>query len=298
MKTKGPLAKVTAAVSLVVVAAAFSTQAIAAITPGTITQVKSLVTSSTKIMALSSQLSAKLASVGTDNAAVALGIPTMCESLTSCVFGDPAATTSVVLMGDSHARMWLPAIAPRAVAAHVRLILLAVNGCLVLGGMNGPSFGGCGAHLASEITLINKLKPRSVLLTERTTSNTISDATWKAGMLATLRALAPSKAKLAIIGDVQAFGWSVPACLASYPTAIQKCSVPNPNRSVPGHESQEKSAARAVGAKYVDPTPWMCAKRCSPVIGSFIAYWDSNHVTASYASYLARVMGTALAPYL
>lgn len=34
------------------------------------------------------------------------------------------------------------------------------------------------------------------------------------------------------------------------------------------------------------------------MIGSFIAYWDTNHVTASYAAYLSRVMGAALASSL
>jgi hypothetical protein len=46
---------------------------------------------------------------------------------------------------------------------------------------------------------------------------------------------------------------------------------------------------------YVNPQPWLCtSKKCSPVIGSYVAYWDSFHITVPYAAYLTGVLGTAL----
>jgi hypothetical protein len=45
----------------------------------------------------------------------------------------------------------------------------------------------------------------------------------------------------------------------------------------------------------VDPEPWLCTTdKCVAVIGRYLAYWDSFHVSDTYAAYLSTVMGTAL----
>ena len=48
---------------------------------------------------------------------------------------------------------------------------------------------------------------------------------------------------------------------------------------------------------YVDPTPWLCTKTlCSPVIGDYLPYSDSQHVAVPYSRYLTTVLAAALAP--
>lgn len=46
-----------------------------------------------------------------------------------CVLGDPQGTHLMVLYGDSHALMWLPAFVAIAQAAHWRLIVLGKSDC-------------------------------------------------------------------------------------------------------------------------------------------------------------------------
>jgi hypothetical protein len=71
--------------------------------------------------------------------------------------------------------------------------------------------------------------------------------------------------------------------------------MPNPNTAVPGHQTAEQAAAQAEKVPYVNPTPWLCTSdKCSPVIGKFIAYWNSFHVSVPYARYLTGVLGSAL----
>jgi hypothetical protein len=48
---------------------------------------------------------------------------------------------------------------------------------------------------------------------------------------------------------------------------------------------------------FVDPTPWMCATDpCPTVIGRFLIYRDTHHMTATYARGLARVLEAAFPP--
>ena len=46
-----------------------------------------------------------------------------------CLFGDPDATTTVVLMGDSHAAQWFPAFDVLGRERHWRLVSLTKSGC-------------------------------------------------------------------------------------------------------------------------------------------------------------------------
>jgi SGNH domain-containing protein len=262
--------------------------------PGTLQQVKTLVRASVKIQSLSSAVQAALPSAGTDNAGIVYDIPSNCEIATQCVYGDASASQSVVLYGDSHAEMWLPAILPLLTADKLKLVFIGQRGCPVVLITTPDRFTGCAAPRLIDLSVINAIKPLAVILANRT-SYGFTRAEWQAGMTATLSALAPSLAKIVVIGDIQVFNASVPVCLTANPSSVQKCAVSNPNTKLPGQQAAERAAARAAGASYINPIPWLCTTaRCSPVIGSDIAYWDAYHLSVTYAKYLARVMGVAL----
>jgi SGNH domain (fused to AT3 domains) len=266
--------------------------------PGSLKQVKAIVSASVKIHRLTSAMQAALPADVHDMASDVYHIPQSCDTPTECVYGDPSATESVVLYGDSHAEMWLPAIDPIVTSDQLKLIFIGQRGCPVADVTAADRFGACEPARMTDISVINEIEPIAVILANRTTYG-FTPAEWQAGMATTLSALSTSGARLAIIGDIQVFNASVPLCLAANPTTIQRCSVANPNPRQPGQQAAEESAASAVGALYVNPIPWLCtARRCSPVVGSDIAYWDAFHVTVTYSSYLARVMAAALEPIL
>jgi hypothetical protein len=48
------------------------------------------------------------------------------------------------------------------------------------------------------------------------------------------------------------------------------------------------AAAKKAGALVIDPDPWFCANGwCPAVVGPFVVFRDSSHMTASYARWLA-----------
>jgi predicted nucleic acid-binding Zn ribbon protein len=85
-----------------------------------------------------------------------------------------------------------------------------------------------------------------------------------------------------------------PLCLAAYPNDVQKCSDPYPDRANPGEQTAEREAAAATGAAFIPTSQWLCASRCSPIVGDFITHVDQGHITEMYAAFLSVVMSNRL----
>jgi hypothetical protein len=230
-----------------------------------------------------------------------------CSTATQCVFGDLAARRTIVLFGDSHARMWLPALVPYAKSSHFKVVLLWLSGCpaatvSVWNLTTGVPFTTCDTWRTNTIALIDTMRPALVLVASHTTrvytskgpTTVFTPAQWEKGDKATIRALEKGRTKVALIGDIIGLTLDVPTCLAAHPTEVQACSVANPNPAVPGFYKAEALAAKATHVPYLNPIPWLCTKTCSTVIGHFLVYTNNNHITFVFAEYLSTVFGDAV----
>jgi hypothetical protein len=279
--------------------------------PGTATQVAALVAASSSITKLPKNLLPSLTQVTTDDPGEYY--PTAahhCLSTKACVFGDTVMRRTIVLFGDSHAQMWLPALAPAARSLGYRLLLVWEPGCpavtiSVWDAATHSSNTQCNTWRAKMIGQIKALAPALVLLASRTTdipgahNDPTTNAQWQAGLETTIAALKTTKTQVAVVGDITVFSPNeLPQCLAAYPTAVQSCTVKNPNGKTRQHFAAEKAAATAEDVPYLDPQPWLCTTLCSAVIGTMVAYFDTFHVSATYAEYLSGVWTSTLKPLL
>ncbi len=274
--------------------------------PGSPAAVASLVAASPQIQRLPGNLVPSLYDVvNDDTSSYYPHTGAGCAGTTRCVFGDRRATATIVLFGDSHAYMWLPAIVPFATAARMRLVLVWRPGCpaadvTVFDGAANRADVACNAFRTKSIAEIRALDPRLVLLASRTTQiegatgGVVSEAAWELGLERTIRALRSVTTKLAVIGDVTEFSTILPDCLAANPSQVQQCSSPDPNTKEPDHFAAERAAAKAMRVPYVNPHPWLCRSVCSPVVGEFATYYNNNHIAATYAAYLSGVFGAVL----
>jgi hypothetical protein len=232
-----------------------------------------------------------------------------CTGTTQCVFGDRTSNKVIVLFGDSHALMWLPAIAPVAKELGYKLVVDWRPGCpaakvSVFDARSNSTDHGCNSFRRRAIASIHQLAPVLVLIADRTSyvratrTMLISNRTWENGEESTISSLRTPTTDVAVIGDVTIFSFNIVECMASNARNVQACSVPNPNRRFNDHFAQEKAAAQAEGVAYLNPQPWLCTKICSPVIGNMAVYFDSAHVSATYSEYLTRVWAAALKPLL
>jgi hypothetical protein len=266
----------------------------------TLHQVKALVAASTHIEKLTPAQTSELPNASSEDADKVYKMYYGCISATQCVFGDTTSAATVVLFGDSHARMWLPALLPLATTDHFKIVVLGEDGCPVISVALTGSHSGCLGDTRSVVKTIVAMRPDAIIISDRTTwLKSVTSSEWQKGFVTTLKDLAPAKASIAVMGDIQIFNGPVISCLAINPTRVQRCSVSNPNPQQPSHATAEKSASEAEHVTYVNPTPWLCtSSKCSPIIGSYIAYWDAFHISVPYAAYLTGVVGTALAKTL
>lgn len=237
-----------------------------------------------------------------------------CLKATECVYGDTAATRSIVLFGDSHAVMWLPALDPIGKALGYRVVLLYLQACpavkvtiYLAPGQDGPNVGydkWCNIDRWTEIKEIRAMKPALVLLANKTFWDYSSPTTfftaghWKRGLQWTVGELRTAQTAVAVIGDIIYMNMSLPQCLAAFPSAIQRCGQASPNKSSHGNQAAEQAESKALGIAYINTNQWICSSWCSPVVGNMIVSLDQSHINAVYAEYLTNVMEAAVKPLL
>lgn len=286
-------------------------EASSATKPGTPAQVAHLVAVSHSITKVSQVVAAQLTDPKLRPENLYPVVAHGCDTTGQCVFGKRTSKHVVVLFGDSHALMWLPALDWAMRQDRERLVLLWAPACpaadltgFVYRGEIIPPNSKCTAWRARAVRAIVKLRPKAVLIGERTAGVAHSDgssfttAQWSTALQVTIHRLQSKATKMAVLEDIVFMDSLVPQCLAAYPTAVQTCSSPNPNLPRDGQEVAERAAAKATGATFIATRHWLCTTRCSPIVGDMVTYYNWSHVSAPYSAFLAEVMRTAVAKVL
>ena len=275
--------------------------------PGTASQIAQFVSASTKQSVLSSDQLSRLTASAADIVDYRDVHGTSgCSTVTSCVLGDPSAPQTVVLFGDSHALMWAPALDLLGKAHSFKVVLLWLGRCPVASvKVYAPKYSFpklCDGFRSLELQRIVSLKPALIVLAELTAGvakpggGTYTNAkAWSSALQTSLTVLKQAKAPLAILEDGPTFKVSVPECLSQFPRAIQHCAQ-SQNGAPTSMYLAERSAAAVAGITSVPTRKWLCAQTCSPVIGPFLPYQDTNHLTSTFVRYLSTVLGAALLP--
>lgn len=225
-----------------------------------------------------------------------------------CVYGDPAATRTVVLLGDSHAASWFPAVDQVALARGWRLVVMAKGFCSAasvrfqLDSLNRP-FDECVQWRQAMLARIRQLRPMLVI-----TSSTNfrfgdpvggagdRDQIWTDGWVRTLTQIRASGSDVVLISDTPWLPATVLDCLALHLDDARTCH--GSVREVllePRRRRMIERAAAGLGARVIDPTPWFCtADVCPAVVGNVVPLRDGNHMTAAYSRLLWRVLDERL----
>jgi hypothetical protein len=280
----------------------------AAVTPGTPKQVATLVAAAPSIRSLPSHLTPSLQNAANDTAYLTTPKTAGCilgGSELNCNFGDTKGPKTMVLVGDSHAYMWFPAFNAVAKSGKWKLVLLSMLGCPVANidvwdpETNKP-YTACTSWRSTTIARINKLDPALVVVaethnTEGADQQAITNAQWQTAVEASLNSLDAKGMKKVLLSDTIAIP-NPDVCLAANPTAVNKCSVPEANTVETAQRATDAAAAKAKHTLYINAIPWTCSKTCTAVIGNMVVYYSSQHLTATYDTYLTRVLRRALAP--
>ena len=257
-----------------------------------------LIANSPKISALPTKLTTPLSKVEVDRVdRYYLNLKIGCYAIgDSCTFGSSKLKKTLVLLGDSHAAMWAPAIIPSATAAGYKVIVQWFPNCPVADVVPWVTLKGqlgtdCSAWRTRTLSAIANLNPSVVILSEATTfaqsdaSTPFSPSAWQSALQRTFTVINKPSSKVIMMGDVPYFAVSPAQCLAAHPTDVQQCSTEVVN-SIPQDRqmtSAESGAASATHIAFFNPDPLLCASTCSPIVGSTVTFKDTTHVASSYA---------------
>jgi SGNH domain-containing protein len=221
------------------------------------------------------------------------------ERIDPCVFGDPASSTRVVLFGDSHAGMWLPALIEIARRRHWQLTFFGKPACpapeIVV--WNQPSCDRFRAYAEQQIVTA---RPDLVLIASgsygRKTGHDrpVTATEWQGGLTRTLESLRRSGARVIVVGDTPVPARSGPQCLAVHAQDIAACFTTRAAATRRVFDGADQGAAQATGAGYVAVLPWLCGAVCTPVVGHVLVYRNRFQLTATYARMLNGVLEAAV----
>lgn len=222
-----------------------------------------------------------------------------------CVFGDRASDVRVVLFGDSHAGMWLPAMMPIALRRHWRLEFYGKPACptprlTFWNQQEGRPFVECDRFRDFVLGQIQASRPALVIVTNESFSQKldrgvlITPAQWQAGLTKTLATLSRSASRVVVLGDTPVLDESAPDCLAAHAANLTACFTTRAKATERVWNDADRAAAIATGSDYLPVLPWLCGTVCTPVIGNMIVYRNRFHLTATYSRMLTGVLEDAL----
>ncbi len=215
----------------------------------------------------------------------------------TCVYGDPTGSHTAVLLGDSHADMWLGAFDRAGRAAGWKIIDWTKSSCpaakiTVFNSSINRTYTECDTWRRQVITRIAALRPNLVFLSdsENVVGASVSPQTWSQDTLTTMNAVrASSGAKVVLLQDVPVPAYDMPTCVAQHLNSVRACTFSTSKAySFPSRHRALAEAATTAGYTVVDPLPWICTlSRCPAIVGNMLVYRDDTHLTATFSAWLA-----------
>ena len=227
-----------------------------------------------------------------------------------CVLGDVRARRLLVVYGDSHALMWLPAFESIAKRAHMRLLVLGKSNCPaslitiaapVGMGAPGTPYLACDNWHKWAVKTINRLAP-SVLVVSQDSDYPgpgghgyvgFTNSQWRNGLTLLFKEIPSPRIDKIVLGNIPLLSQSGPTCLSRHSDDTQACST-QVVQTYRRFDRVEYSVTQSLHIRYIDPTPWFCSRVCTAIVGPYDVYMDRFHVTAAYATYLHNVLSFAL----
>jgi peptidoglycan/LPS O-acetylase OafA/YrhL len=220
-----------------------------------------------------------------------------------CRFGAASSSRTIVVIGDSHAEMWMPAIISLGQRDGWAVVPLLKQGCLASewtsgehsgAGQSLSALGDCHAWFNWAMAQARSLHPDVALIAGYYSYVGLTGEPWVLnGLRAAADGVRRSAKRVAIIGDPPTRANNPVDCLLAPNATLASCSrqLTQDQTAITGAVSQ---MAASDGLGFIDTTGWFCYEaQCPLVIGNIIAYRDDNHLTPTYSTALSGAFRAA-----
>jgi len=212
-----------------------------------------------------------------------------------CRLGVSSSRRVVVLMGDSHGLMWLPAVVGVARQNHWAVVPLLRLGCTpaMWSGRYGSKT--CHEWYRWSIGQIRRLHPQVTFLGGSIDEHmTVFNRAAIAGIVTAAHTLS-DQGKVVVIGDPEGLDKDPVDCLLSPDASMATCTTTWPVSSLKPYDEIARRVPRA-GAGFLGTRGFVCFERqCPGVVDRTIVWADgSSHMTAAYSAQVAAAFGAKL----
>ncbi|MGA0862524.1 MAG: acyltransferase family protein [Ilumatobacteraceae bacterium] len=227
----------------------------------------------------------------------------------NCVVGDAESNVVVGVYGDSHAAQWYPAFEKIAIKNGWRLQYYSKRGCPpaeieVYSSVLGKVYNQCGPWRANVLDQMVEDGVKVVIIAHF--DRLLSAATktppwqkeWRAGLRATLEALDARGIVPVLMEDTPWPGQDVPNCLSQNYAAVNTCSQ-SVSQAYRDDMREIRADFQAEGRHVLWVRHLFCTESvCPNIVGNLLVYRDDNHISQTYASFIAPLVDEILAPFI
>ena len=238
---------------------------------------------------------ARASSLGCDS-------PLDSSEVKTCTFGDKTSDRMIVVLGDSHAGQFVPALARIALTNGWKVVTYTKELCAYADVPQARS-GSAGesqecttwnddvaARLAADpapALVVASSIDRQVLVGGSLAGGDASSSALGSGIARAWQPLVDRGVPIIGIGATPWPGIDVPECVSANEGTLTRCAVPR-EEALTNAGPSIRLATEATGSTYLDLFDAICpTERCAPVIGGTLVYRDTNHITARYSQSLA-----------
>lgn len=225
------------------------------------------------------------------------------SELKVCTFGKTDSPTTVALVGDSHALMWVPAFRRVADQQGWKLVTLIKGACpLAAVGVKGQyrvdRMRSCRAWRDNVLAWLSDHPPDVIVVTDRSRYQMVyadglliperkRPRRLRVGLTKTLMAM-PASSRVVVLADAPEYGYNPVICLRQYRGNMSRCAVRRQGFRQRIYERMERSAALEAGAQFRTLYHKICSYDPCPLVqGDVLIMRDRGHVTATFARQLA-----------
>ena len=218
-----------------------------------------------------------------------------------CRLGDPASSKAIVIVGDSHAQMWMPALLAMAERDSWAVIPLVKSGC-TSNMWTGPGFRGdprtllraCHAWYQWAVGQAKTLRPDVTLMTSCCANIPLAD---RRNLTRAYTSLAMTMKQFStsviLIADDEGVTKEPVDCLLARHATMKTCTTTWPAGSLAFNNSLAK-VARVKRFEFMKTRGWFCYQsQCPTVVARTIVYRDTRHITEAYVLKLSESFRTA-----
>ncbi len=217
-----------------------------------------------------------------------------------CVAANPEGERTLVVVGDSHADQWVPAIRAAVEGTNWKVVTFLHEACPFNTEKRtlaeNPEFP-CTGPNEETLDRILELEPEAVMMTNLAVDDMAPDSTEEhkgtRGYVEVMEPMAEAGIRVVALHDTPTpkDEENVAECVVEHRDDPRACDLDRAEtqESARTNAALEAAAAQVDGVEFVRPTDLFCTSdTCPAVIGNVLVYRDQNHVSATYMSTLGE----------